>query len=177
MAQLRELFVEELQDLLDAEAQLTKALPKMAEAAHHPRLQAGFEKHLIQTETHVERLKKAFELLGEKPQPKPCKAMEGLIAAGEETIEEGQEKEPLAADLALITAAQKVEHYEIAGYGTVRALARQIGELGIAQLLTHTLGEEERTDFLLTEIAKPLIQEATSEIFELRTGKKQTIGV
>jgi Mn-containing catalase len=177
MSQLKELLVEELQDLLHAEMQLTNALPKMAEAARHPKLKEGFEKHLIQTEAHVERLKKAFALLGEKPQPKPCKAMEGLIAEGEETIEEGQDKEDLAADLALITAAQKVEHYEISGYGTVRGLARQIGELGVSQLLTHTLGEEERTDFLLTEIAKPLIQHATSEILESQTGKKQTVGV
>jgi Mn-containing catalase len=161
MPQLKELLIEELQDLLHAEAQLTKALPLMAEAAHNPKLKETFEKHLIQTEGHVERLKKAFELLGEKAQPKPCKAMMGLIEEGQETIKEGAEKEPLAADLALITAAQKVEHYEISGYGTVRALARQIGEIDVAKLLSHTLGEEESADFLLTEVAKPLVQEAT----------------
>ena len=177
MSQLKELLVEELQDLLHAEMQLTKALPKMAEAAHHPKLKEGFEKHLLQTEGHVERLQRAFELLGEKAEPKPCKAMQGLIAEGEETISEGEDKEPLAADLALITAAQKVEHYEISGYGTVRILARQIGEFEVSDLLTHTLGEEERTDFLLTEVAKPMIQQATSEIFEVATGKKQTAGV
>ena len=160
MPQLKELLVEELQDLLHAETQLLGALPKMAKAAHHPKLQEGFIKHLQQTELHVERLKKAFELLGEKAKPKPCKAMLGLIAEGEETIEEGQDKEPLAADLALITAAQKVEHYEIAGYGNVHCLARQIGEIGVATLLSHTLGEEESADFLLTAISKPLIQQA-----------------
>ncbi len=160
MPQLKELLVEELQDLLHAETQLVGALPKMAKAAHHPKLKEGFEKHLQQTQGHVERLKKAFELLGEKAQPKPCKAMMGLLEEGSETIEEGQEKEPLAADLALITAAQKVEHYEISGYGTVRGLARQIGEIEVARLLSHTLGEEESTDFLLTTLAKPLLQQA-----------------
>jgi Mn-containing catalase len=149
----------------------------MAEAAHNPKLREGFEKHLVQTENHVQRLKAAFELLGEKAQAKPCKAMEGLVAEGEETIQEGKGKQELSADLALITAAQKVEHYEISAYGTLRALARQIGEYGVAELLTHTLGDEESTDFLLTEISKPLIQQATSEILETQTGKKQTAGV
>jgi Mn-containing catalase len=163
MPQLRELLVEELQDLLHAETQLLGALPKMADAAHHPKLQEAFIKHLQQTELHVERLKKVFEILGEKAQPKPCKAMMGLVEEGEETIDEGKEKEPLAADLALITAAQKVEHYEISGYGTVRALARQIGEIDVAILLTHTLGDEESADCLLTLIAKPLLQQAALE--------------
>src|SRR5690348_10196827 len=109
MAQLKELLVEELQDLLHAETQLTKALPEMARAAHNPRLKEAFEKHLTQTENHVERLKQAFELLGAKAQPKACKAMMGLVEEGKETIQEGKGKQPLAADLALITAAQKVE--------------------------------------------------------------------
>jgi len=174
MSQLKELLVEELQDLLHAETQLTKALPKMAAAAHNPKLREGFEKHLHQTQGHVERLHKVFALLGEKAQLKPCKAMAGLVAEGEETIEEGKEKEELAADLALITAAQKVEHYEISGYGSLRVLARQVGQFEAAELLTHTLGEEEAADFLLTEIAKPIIQQATSEILAAQTGKKQT---
>jgi Mn-containing catalase len=161
MAHLKELLVEELQDLLHAETQLTGALPKMAEAAHNPKLKEAFEKHLVQTQNHVERLQQAFKLLGEKAQPKPCKAMMGLVEEGEETIEEGQDKEPLAADLALITAAQKVEHYEISGYGTVRALAKQLGMLEVADLLTHTLGDEESADYMLTSIAKPLVQQAT----------------
>jgi Mn-containing catalase len=163
MSQLKKLLVEELRDLLHAETQLVGALPKMADAAHNPKLQEAFIKHLQQTETHVERLKKVFELLGEKVQPKPCKAMMGLVAEGTETIEEGKAKEPLAADLALITAAQKVEHYEISGYGTARGLARQIGETGAATLLSHTLGDEESADFLLTLISKPLLQQATLE--------------
>ena len=177
MNQLKELLVEELQDLLHAESQLTKALPKMAAAAHHPKLRESFEKHLVQTQGHIERLKMVFSLLGEKPQAKPCKAMEGLVAEGEETIEEGKDKEALAADLALITAAQKVEHYEISGYGTLRVLARQIGEYGVYELLTQTLGEEESADFLLSEIAKPIIQQATSITLEKKTGRKQTVGV
>lgn len=160
MPQLKELLIEEMQDMLHAETQLLGALPKMAAAAHHPKLKEGFEAHLLQTQTHIERLNKSFELLGQKAQPKPCKAMMGLVEEGAETIEEGQDKEPLAADLALITAAQKVEHYEISGYGTLRSLARQIGEMEVAHLLTHTLGEEESTDFLLTTVAKPLLQQA-----------------
>jgi Mn-containing catalase len=163
MPQLKELLVEQLQDLLHAEGQLTSALPKMAEAANHPRLKEAFEKHLIQTEGHVERLRKVFEMLGEAAESKPCKAMMGLINEGEETIEEGGNKEPIAADLALIAAAQRVEHYEIASYGTVRGLARQLGEIDAARLLSHTLGEEESADFLLTAIADPLIQQAAIE--------------
>src|SRR4051794_34772637 len=163
MPQLKELLVEQLQDLLFAENQLTDALPKMAEAANHPKLKEAFEKHLVQTQGHVERLNKVFEVLGEKGQPKPCKAMMGLIEEGTETMEKGEEKEPIAADLALIGAAQRVEHYEIAAYGTVRALARQIGAVDAARLLSHTLGEEETTDFLLTAIADPLLQQAAIE--------------
>jgi Mn-containing catalase len=177
MSQLQELLVEEMQDLLHAETQLTKALPKMASAAHNPKLREAFEKHLTQTQGHVERLHKAFALLATKAEPKPCKAMAGLIAEGEETIQEGKNKEELAADLALITAAQKVEHYEISGYGTLRDLARHIGQPEVARLLTQTLGEEEAADFLLSEVSKPLIQQATSNTYEGRTGKKQTAHV
>ena len=161
MPQVKELLIEELQDLLHAETQLTAALPKMAEAAKSPKLKEAFEKHLLQTQQQVERLQKVFELLGEQAQPRTCKAMMGLIEEGQETIEQGAEKEPLAADLALIAAAQKVEHYEIASYGTARGLARQLGEMDCARLLSHTLGEEESTDFLLTAIADPLIQQAS----------------
>jgi Mn-containing catalase len=163
MPQIKELLVEQLQDLLHAETQLTAALPKMAEAANHPKLKEAFEKHLTQTEGHVDRLRNVFEMLGEKAAPKPCKAMIGLIEEGQETIEEGSDKEPMAADLALIAAAQRVEHYEIASYGTARTLARQIGELACARLLSHTLGEEESADFLLTAISEPLMQQVTIE--------------
>ena len=163
MTSLKELLVEELRDLLHAEGQMVSALPKMASAAHHPKLKDAFVKHLKQTEVHVERLKKSFELLGEKAQPKPCKAMLGLVEEGKETIEEGMEKTAIAADLGLIAAAQRVEHYEISAYGTARALARQIGERDVATLLAHTLGEEESADSGLTELAKPLMQQASSE--------------
>jgi Mn-containing catalase len=160
MPLLRELLIDQMQDLLHAETQLTAALPKMAEAAHHPKLKEAFQKHLTQTETHVERLRKVFENLGEKAEPKTCKAMMGLVEEGKETIAEGKEKEPLAADLALIAAAQRVEHYEISAYGTARCLARQLGKREAARLLSHTLGEEESADFLLTAISDPLLQQA-----------------
>jgi Mn-containing catalase len=163
MPLLKELLVDELRDLYHAETQLTGALPKMAQAAHDPKLKETFDKHLLQTKMHVERLKNAFEMLGEKAEPKLCKAMVGLIEEGAETIEEGNGKDPLAADLALITAAQKVEHYEISGYGTVKVLARQIGQLDVARLLSNTLGEEESADYLLTSISQPLLQKATLE--------------
>ena len=161
MPQLNELLIDQLQDLLHAENQLVGALPKMAEAANHPKLKEAFEKHLLQTQTHVERLNQVFELLGETAKPKPCKAMLGLIAEGQETIEEGEEKEPLAADLSLIAAAQRVEHYEISAYGTARSLARQLGATDAARLLSHTLGEEEAADYLLTAIADPLVQQVS----------------
>jgi len=163
MPQIKDLLVEQLQDLLHAEGQLMGALPKMAEAANHPKLKEAFEKHLIQTQGHVERLRKVFELLGEDAEPKPCKAMMGLIEEGKETIDESTDKEPIAADLALIAAAQRVEHYEIACYGTIKALARQIGAIDAARLLSHTLGEEESCDFLLTAISDPLLQQAAIE--------------
>ncbi len=163
MKMLKELLVDNLQDLLHAEMQLVQSLPQMAEAATRPKLKEAFEKHLSQTEGHVERLKSAFEILGEKAQPKLCKGMQGLIEEGKEVISENEDKEDLAADLALIAAAQKVEHYEISGYGTARYLARQIGERDVATLLSHTLGEEESSDFLLTELSKPIMQDATFE--------------
>ncbi len=160
---LKELLVDQLQDLLHAEGQLTAAIPKMVEAAHGEKLKQAFEKHLAQTEVHMERLKKVFELIGQQPEAKPCKAMAGLIAEGEEVMAESAGKEELAADLALIAAAQRVEHYEISAYGTARSLARQLGIPEASRLLSHTLGEEESTDFLLTMISDPLIQQATLE--------------
>jgi len=172
MPQVKELLVEELQDLLHAESQLVAALPKMAQAAHHPKLREAFEKHLLQTQDQIERLNQAFELLGEEAEPKTCRAMMGLIEEGQETIEEGAEKEELAADLALICAAQKVEHYEISGYGTAKALARQIGAVEVATLLSHSLGEEESTDYLLTVIAKPLLQQASVKDMELEAASR-----
>ena len=163
MDRLNGLLIDDLQDLLHAEMQLVEALPKMAESAHHPKLREAFEKHLTQTRGQVERLKKVFELLGEKAQPKPCRGMKGLVEEGEEVIEGYEGEDEIAADLAVIGAAQKVEHYEIAAYGTARALARQIGEREVATLLSHSLGEEESSDYLLTELSKPLLQDALLE--------------
>jgi Mn-containing catalase len=174
MSQLKELLVDELQDLLSAEKQLVAALPKMADAAKSAKLREAFEKHLKQTQMQVERLNQAFELLGTEAESKTCRAMEGLIEEGEEKIEEGNDKEELAADLSLITAAQKVEHYEIAGYGNARTLALQIDRRDVAELLEHTLGEEESADYLLTEITKPLLQQARTEELEAGSESRKT---
>jgi Mn-containing catalase len=162
MPELKELLVDELQDLLNAENQIVGALPKMVEAAHDHKLKVALEKHLLQTKGHVDRLKSALQLLGDSAESKPCKGMKGLLEESEETMGEGEDMDELTADLALIASAQKVEHYEISGYGTARCFARQLGEREVAALLSHTLGEEESADFLLTELTKPLLQEATS---------------
>ena len=123
MELLQELLIEELKDLLHAEGQLVKALPKMAKAAKDADLRTAFEEHLEQTKEHVERLKQVFEMLEEKPKTKPCKGMAGLVEEGAEVITDGKQMEEAPADLALIGAAQRVEHYEIAAYGTARAIA------------------------------------------------------
>jgi Mn-containing catalase len=160
MPVLKEVLVEELQDLLHAENQLVKALPKLARAAKSSELKSAFEHHTEETKGHVERLQEAFGLLGVKPKAKPCKGMQGLVAEGQEKISEGKEKEDAAADLGLVAAAQKVEHYEISGYGTVRTIAEQLGENKVARLLAQTLAEEEKADQLLTKLSPPLLQEA-----------------
>jgi Mn-containing catalase len=154
------MLVEEMQDLLHAEHQLLKALPKMAKAAHEPKLKEAFEKHLEQTQGHVERLEKAFEILGAKPKAKVCKAMQGLVAEGQEKITEGKEKEEFIADLELAGAAQKVEHYEIAGYGTARAVAERMRQAQVVRLLAETLAEEEKADKLLTQLCSPILDTA-----------------
>jgi Mn-containing catalase len=165
MSHLKELLVDQLQDLLNAENQIVGALPKIVEAAHDSKLKEAFEKHLTQTEGHVKRLKLSLERLGESVESAPCKGMKGLLEEGQETIENGESQGELTADLALIAAAQKVEHYEISGYGTARCLAKQIGEREVATLLSHTLGEEEASDFLLTAVAQSLLQQAISVEF------------
>jgi len=162
---LKDLLVEQLQDLLSAENQLVAALPKMAEAANEPKLQEAFMKHLQQTKGHVDRLKKSLQLLGGTGEAKTCKAMKGIVEEGQETIDETDDKDELTADLALVAAAQRVEHYEISGYGNARCLAKHIGEIEVARLLTHTLGEEEAADFLLTSITQPILQQAVSKEF------------
>jgi ferritin-like metal-binding protein YciE len=160
---LKSLLVEQLQDLLSAENQLVAALPKMADAANEPKLKEAFSTHLIQTRGHVDRLKNSLQLLGGSGEPKTCKAMKGIVEEGAETIEEAEDKDDLTADLSLIAAAQRAEHYEISGYGNARCLAKQIGEREVATLLSHTLGEEESADFLLTSITQPLLQQAVSK--------------
>lgn len=155
---LKDLLIDELKDLYSAEKQLTKALPKMAEAASNADLKAGFEAHLEETEGHLERLEKAFAKLGEKPKAKICKAMQGLVAEGDEAIE--LDAPDAIRDACLIGAAQRVEHYEIAAYGTVRALAAKIGEDEVAELLQETLDEEGATDKKLTELSETVNEEA-----------------
>jgi Mn-containing catalase len=166
LALLQEVLVEQLQDLLHAEGQLVKALPKMAKAAHDPKMKQAFQKHLEETKGQVERLKQVFELLGARAKAKPCKAMQGLVEEGQETIAEGKEKEEVSADLALAVAAQKIEHYEIAGYGSVRTIAEQMGNQKVAKLLAQTLTEEEKTDKLITQLCAPLLQQANQELEE-----------
>lgn len=156
---LEEVLVEDLRDLLHAEGQLVKALPKMAKAANSETLRLALETHLDETQGQVDRLKEAFGLLGVPAKAKPCKGIAGLIEEGDKVIEEGQEKDAVAADLALIAAAQKVEHYEMSAYGTARTLAGQLGLPAVAQLLNKTLAEEQIADSLLTQIARELMSE------------------
>jgi ferritin-like metal-binding protein YciE len=151
---LRELFIEELRDLYHAENQLVKALPKMAKAATHQTLRDGFEQHLQETVNQVQRLEQIFESLGEKPKGRTCEAMKGLIAEGDEWI--SQKAEPSLKDAGLIVAAQKIEHYEIAGYGSVRTFAERLGFDDIGATLQATLDEEAETDKQLTDICEAL---------------------
>ena len=149
---LKDLYVEELKDLYSAEKQLVKALPKMAKAANSRELQAAFKTHLRQTAEHAARLEKICSELGVSPRGKKCVGMEGLIEEGSELIKE--EPDPDVLDAGLISAAQHVEHYEMAGYGTVRTYARQLGLDDQADLLQQTLDEEGETDHLLTALAE-----------------------
>jgi Mn-containing catalase len=157
---IEQLLVEHLRDLYNAEGQLVKALPKMVKAARSEALKFAFENHLEETKEQVERLKECFALIGEQAKGKLCKGMEGLIEEGEEVIDEGAEMDDPAADLALIAAAQKVEHYEISAYGTARTMAGQIGLPAIATLLNQSLAQEEIADNLMTQIARELMSEA-----------------
>jgi ferritin-like metal-binding protein YciE len=155
---LRELYVNELKDLYNAETQLVKALPKMAKASSNTELRQGFEEHLRQTSEHVSRLEQIFEMLGEKPTGKKCKGMEGLVKEGSEIMQE--DYEDALMDAAIIGAAQRVEHYEIAGYGTVRAFAELLGENEHVSLLEQTLEEEKQTDEKLSQLAEQINAEA-----------------
>jgi ferritin-like metal-binding protein YciE len=152
---LEELFLQQLRDLYSAENQLVKALPKMAQAANYPELRSAFEEHLDETRNQVQRLQTIFERLGKKASGEKCKGMEGLIEEGEEMIK--MDAEPAAKDAGLIAAAQRVEHYEIAGYGTVRAYAEILGHREAVDLLQETLDEEKEIDEQLTGLAESLI--------------------
>ena len=158
---LKDLYIDELKDIYNAENQLVKALPKMAKTANSEELRTGFEEHLEQTRGHVQRLEQIFKELGEKPSGKKCKAMEGLVAEGQEIM--GEDFEDDVMDAALISAAQRVEHYEIAAYGTVRTYAELLGEDTAAQLLEQTLEEEKETDQKLTDMAGEINVKALGE--------------
>ena len=159
---LQKLYIEELRDLYSAENQLLKALPKMAKGASSEELADAFKKHLEQTETHVERLEEIFEELDESPKGKTCKAMKGLVEEGSEILEEDGEDSVL--DAGIIAAAQKVEHYEIASYGTVRTFAKLLGEKKQEELLQTTLDEESEANELLNGLAEEIVNpEALTE--------------
>lgn len=155
---LRELYIDELKDLYSAETQITKALPKLAKAATSPKLRQGFEDHLEQTKGHVQRLEQIFEGLNEKPTGKTCEGMKGLLKEGDEMADEGGDSDVI--DAGLISAAQRVEHYEIAAYGSVATYAELLGEDEAVELLNQTLEEEKETDQKLTQVAKKINVEA-----------------
>ena len=157
MKTLRETFLEELADIYDAEKQLVKALPKMAKDAQNDQLREGFEEHLEQTEEHVQRVEQVFQQMDEKAKSRKCKAMAGLIEEGQDLIKEK------VGDAALISAAQKVEHYEIAAYGSLKSWAESLQENEVVDLLEETLEEEKNTDDKLTEIAESVVNEQQRE--------------
>jgi ferritin-like metal-binding protein YciE len=164
---LRELYIDELKDLYSAETQLVKALPKMAKAASNDQLRQAFEEHLRQTSEHVSRLEQIFEALEEKPTGKKCVGMEGLVKEGSEVMKEDYTGE--VKDAAIVGAAQRVEHYEMAGYGTVKAFAELLGETEHVSLLEETLNEEKETDEMLTQLAEEInasAEQAGSSIAE-----------
>jgi ferritin-like metal-binding protein YciE len=169
---LKKLYVEELRDLYNAENQLLKALPKMAKGSSSDDLKKAFEDHLAQTEGHVERLDEIFKELGENPKGKTCKAMKGLVEEGSEILEEDGDDSVL--DAGIIAAAQKVEHYEIASYGTVRTFAELLGEEEAVDLLQQTLDEEGEADKLLNELAQEIVNpEALTEGEPAGSGKRK----
>lgn len=154
---LKDLYLEQLKDLYSAETQLVEALPKMAEAASARDLRQGFNEHLRQTQEHVRRLERIFQDLGDSPKGHTCEGMKGLVKEGEEMIK--MRGEPSVIDAGLIAAAQRVEHYEIAGYGTVRTYAELLGRSEHVALLERTLQEEEDTDEKLTQLAESHVNE------------------
>ncbi len=149
---LQDLYVDELRDLLSAENQIIKALPKMAKKASSPDLQHAFEQHLEQSKTHLERLNQIFQTMGQTPRAKKCKGIEGIIEEGKGFMDEADSEEVM--DAGLIASAQRVEHYEMAAYGTVRTYAKLLGDENAARLLQQTLDEEGDTDKKLTSLAE-----------------------
>ncbi len=160
---LKDLFLKELSDLYDAENQLTRALPNMSKATNSNELRTVIENHLNQTKNHVNRLKEIFNQLGEKPKRTTCLAMQGLIKEGDEVLKESEESSPVR-DAAIITAAQRVEHYEIAGYGTARCHASVLGQEDVEALLTQTLEEEKNADLKLNELAEGFINAQAEQV-------------
>ena len=163
MHNLHDVLVDLLKDTYHAEKQLVKALPKMAKAASSDDLRSAFEDHLTQTEGHVDRLEQAFAMLEMKPSAKPCHGMMGLVEEGGEVIKEKSEGEPSAIDAALISAAQKVEHYEICAYGTLATYAETLGLNDLAEVFKATLSEEEAADDTLSEIAEGSVNAEAAE--------------
>lgn len=157
---LKDLYIGELRDLYNAETQLVRALPKMAKGVSTPELQSAIEHHLEETKGQVNRLENIFKELGVKPKGKRCRAMEGLIEEGKQVLD--AEGEPSVLDAALIAAAQRVEHYEIAGYGCARTFAQLLGDTNGAKLLQETLNEESNADKKLTEIAEHMVNAEAS---------------
>ena len=151
MQSLQDLFEDELKDTYNAEAQILKALPRMAKKASDPMLKEAFEMHEEETREHVQRLEQVFKLMGMKAKGKTCKAMQGIVEEGKEMM--GEDMEPEVMDAALIASAQRVEHYEIAAYGTLRTFAQHMGQKEVAQLLQQTLDNEGQTDKKLTKLA------------------------
>jgi ferritin-like metal-binding protein YciE len=158
---LQDLYIEQLQDLYDAEQQILEALPKMIEKASHPELRQGFELHLRQTQEQVRRLDQIFESLGEDAEGEECEGMKGLLKEGEKLMKERADTDVL--DAAMIAAAQRVEHYEIAGYGCARTYAQALGRSEDADLLQQTLDEEGETDKKLTQIAEQVVNPAAAQ--------------
>lgn len=157
---LREVYIDQLKDLYDAEHRLIKALPKMAKAADSQELRSGIEAHLQQTKGHAERLEQIFESMGEQAKAKKCKGIEGIITEGSEVL--GEDFDGPAKDAAIIASAQRVEHYEIAAYGSVRSFAEELGETKAASLLQQTLNEEKETDAKLTKMSEMINPRAAS---------------
>jgi ferritin-like metal-binding protein YciE len=159
LTSLQNLYVAELKDLYDAESRIIKALPKMADAAQAPDLHQAFGEHLEQTRGHVDRLARIFEMLREAPKGQKCKGIEGILDEGKEIIDRGEDAPPSVNDAGLIAAVQRVEHHEIAAYGTARSYARRLGHEDQARLLDQTLQEEGNADKRLTQLAELSINE------------------